>query len=137
MDLFCVTTSIEKRACVGCTVFMQGSAPPHIANPVKRLLSMHFENDRIIKRHFPRNWPSRSPDLNPCDFWLWCYLKHVGFSGPIANLAELNTRVAQHIHNNSTDTLRSVVEHAISRFELVAQNGGQHIEHFLSKYRES
>ncbi|GBM47046.1 hypothetical protein AVEN_155429-1, partial [Araneus ventricosus] len=54
------------------------------------------------------------------------------FSGPIANLAELKARTVQLIHNISTDTLRSVVEHAISQFEIVAENGGQHIEHFLS-----
>ncbi|GBO29078.1 hypothetical protein AVEN_135027-1 [Araneus ventricosus] len=71
---------------------MQDSAPPHIANPVKRLLSVHFEYDRIISSHFATHWPPRSPDLKPCDFWLWGYLKHVAFSGPIANLAELKTR---------------------------------------------
>ncbi|GBN65801.1 hypothetical protein AVEN_85675-1, partial [Araneus ventricosus] len=30
-------------------------------------------------------WPSRSPDLNPCDFWLWGYLKDVVFSTPIVD----------------------------------------------------
>ncbi|GBM06620.1 hypothetical protein AVEN_220053-1 [Araneus ventricosus] len=59
-------------------------------------------------------------------------LKHVAFCGPIANLAELKRRIAQRIHYISTDMLRPVVEHAISRFELVAENGGQYIEHFLS-----
>ncbi|GBM29650.1 hypothetical protein AVEN_125297-1 [Araneus ventricosus] len=111
---------------------MQDGGLPHISNPVKRLLSAHFGNDRIIRNHFPINWPPRSPDLNPCDFWLWGYLKHVVFSGMISNLAKLKTRIAQHIHNISIDTLRPVVEDAISRFELLAENGGQHIEHFLS-----
>ncbi|GBN64442.1 hypothetical protein AVEN_243948-1 [Araneus ventricosus] len=46
---------------------------------------------------------------------------------PIAKLAELKTLTAQHIHNISMDTLRSVVERAISGFEFVAENGGQHI----------
>ncbi|GBM04730.1 hypothetical protein AVEN_20179-1 [Araneus ventricosus] len=52
------------------TIFMEDDAPPHIPNPVKRLLRMHFGNDRIISLHFPTNWQPRSPDLNPCDFWL-------------------------------------------------------------------
>ncbi|GBN11410.1 hypothetical protein AVEN_157919-1 [Araneus ventricosus] len=114
------------------TIFMQNGVPPHIEDPVKRLLSMHFENNRNIRRHFPINWPLRSPDLNPCDFWLWVYLKYVVFSGRIPNLAELKTRNAQHIHNISPDTLRYVVGNDISRFERLAENGRQHIEHFLS-----
>ncbi|GBN46651.1 hypothetical protein AVEN_44258-1 [Araneus ventricosus] len=69
--------------------------------------------------------------LYPCDVWLWCNLNHVVSIVPIANLAELKTHFAQYIHNIRTDTLRSVVEHAISRFELVAKNGGEHIEYFL------
>ncbi|GBN59853.1 hypothetical protein AVEN_111687-1 [Araneus ventricosus] len=81
-------------------------------------------------------WPSRSPDLNPCDFWLWGYLKDVVFSTPIAHLAELKARIAQHILNMTPETLRSVVEHAVSRFQLVAENGGQHIEHVLHQSRE-
>ncbi|GBL77783.1 hypothetical protein AVEN_152987-1 [Araneus ventricosus] len=111
---------------------MQDGVPSHIANPVKRLFSMHFGNDRIISHHFRTNWPPRYPDLNSWDFWVLGYLKHVVFSGPIANLDELNTRIAQHIHNIRTRTLRPVVKHAIPRFELVAENGGKHIEHFLS-----
>ncbi|GBO03162.1 hypothetical protein AVEN_16513-1 [Araneus ventricosus] len=70
---------------------------------------MHFGNDLIISRHFPTNWPPRSPDLNSCCLRLWGYLKHVVFSGPIANSAELKTFIAKPIHNISTDTLRCVV----------------------------
>ncbi|GBM51059.1 hypothetical protein AVEN_123872-1 [Araneus ventricosus] len=94
---------------------------------------MHFGNDRIISCHFPTNWPSRSPDDNQCDFWLWGYLKHAVVSGSIANLAELMTRTAQNIHNINTYKLRSVAEHAISRLGLAEENGGEHVEHFLSQ----
>ncbi|GBN97251.1 hypothetical protein AVEN_71306-1 [Araneus ventricosus] len=93
---------------------------------------MHFGNERIISHHFPTNWPPRSLDLNPCDFLLWGYLNHVVFSSLITNLVELKSSIAQHIQNITTDTLQSVVEHAISRFILVVENDGQHIEHLLS-----
>ncbi|GBO00911.1 hypothetical protein AVEN_86610-1 [Araneus ventricosus] len=115
--------ALQQRGCVD-------GAPPHIATPVKQLLNLHFENDRIISRHFPTAWPPRSPDLNPCDFWLWGYLEDVVYGGPIANLAELKNRIKQDIHNITTETLRSVVEHAVLRFQLIGENGGQHTEHF-------
>ncbi|GBM25541.1 hypothetical protein AVEN_272540-1 [Araneus ventricosus] len=108
---------------------MKDGAPPHIANPVKRLLSMHFGNYRIISRHFRRNWLPRSCYLILCDFWLWDFRKHVVFGGAIANLAELKTYCATHSQHQRRYT---PIEHDISRFELVADNGGHHIEHFLS-----
>ncbi|GBM95628.1 hypothetical protein AVEN_256427-1 [Araneus ventricosus] len=99
---------------------------------MKQLLNLHFGNDRIIVA-ISQAWPPRSPDLNPCDFWLWSYVKDVVYGGPIANLAELKNRITQHIHNITIETLRSVVEHAVLRFQLIGENGGQHIEHFLTK----
>ncbi|GBM81473.1 hypothetical protein AVEN_163631-1 [Araneus ventricosus] len=112
---------------------MQDSAPPHIATPVKQLLNLHFGNDRIISCHFPTAWPPRSPDLYPYDSWLWGYLKGAVYGGPIANLTELKNRITQRIHNITTETLRSVMEHAVLRFQLIEENGGQYIENFLIK----
>ncbi|GBL94545.1 hypothetical protein AVEN_235631-1 [Araneus ventricosus] len=109
-----VIPALQQRGCVDRIIFMQDGAPPQIANPVKQ----HFGNARIISRHFPTAWPSRSPDLNPCDFWLWGYLKDVVFSTQIAHLAEVKARIAQHILNVTPETLRSVVEHAVSGFQL-------------------
>ncbi|GBN16525.1 hypothetical protein AVEN_64222-1 [Araneus ventricosus] len=115
------------------TIFIQDSAPSHIETPVKQLLNLHFGNDRIVSRHFPTARSPRSPHLNPCDFWLWGYLKDVVYGGPNANLAELKNRITQHIHNITTETLRFVVAHAVLCFQLIGENGGQHIEHFVSK----
>ncbi|GBM21250.1 hypothetical protein AVEN_149842-1 [Araneus ventricosus] len=69
--------ALQQRGCLDSTIFMQDGAPPHIATPVKKLLNLHFGKDRIISRPFATAWPLRSPDLNPCDFWLWGYLKDV------------------------------------------------------------
>ncbi|KAJ4437726.1 hypothetical protein ANN_17871 [Periplaneta americana] len=42
---------------------------------------------------FPDEWPSRSPDLNPCDFWLWGYLKDRVYQGNIRSLADLKASI--------------------------------------------
>ncbi|GBN87143.1 hypothetical protein AVEN_173265-1 [Araneus ventricosus] len=68
---------LQQRGCVDSTIFMQAGAPAHIATSVKQLLYLHFGNDRIMSRHFPTAWLPQSPDLNPCDFWMWGYLKDV------------------------------------------------------------
>ena len=77
--------------------------------PMMQLLKSHLENDNIISHHFPTIGPSKSPDLNPCHFWLCKYFLNVVFSDPIANLDELKTRTEQHIHNAIHKTLQSVV----------------------------
>ena len=43
---------------------------------------------------------------------------------------------AQRILNMTLDTLLSVVEHAIFRFQLLAEKSGQRIEHALRQSRE-
>ncbi|GBN44701.1 hypothetical protein AVEN_44808-1 [Araneus ventricosus] len=50
-----VIPELQECTCMDNTIFMQDGARPHIANPVKRLLNIHFGNDRIISRHFPTN----------------------------------------------------------------------------------
>ena len=59
------------------------------------------------------------------------------FRAPIANLAELKARISQRIWNITPETLRSVVEYAVCRFQLIAYNGGQHVEHVLRLSRHS
>ncbi|GFX99874.1 uncharacterized protein TNCV_259111 [Trichonephila clavipes] len=56
---------------------MQDGAPPHITRCVKDVLKHHFTEERVISRQFRHLWPPRSPDLNPCDFWLWGHLKQL------------------------------------------------------------
>ena len=47
---------------------------PHYRTDVRHWLNENFE-DRWIGRAGPHEWPARSPDLTPCDFFLWGYLK--------------------------------------------------------------
>ncbi|GFV54825.1 uncharacterized protein TNCV_3683501 [Trichonephila clavipes] len=85
---------------------------------------------KIISCHFSTAWLPQSPGLNPCKFWLWGYLRDVAFSAPISDLAEFKSRIEQHFLNVNPETLRSVVENAVSWFKA-AENGEQHIEHAL------
>lgn len=126
-----VIPELQQRGILDTTVFMQDGAPPHIGRCVKQLLQQHFTNDRIVARHFPIAWPPRSPDLNPCDFWLWGYLKSIVYGDNITNLVELKNAIHRHVRNISPDMLRSAVENAILRFNLLSENGGYHIEHAM------
>jgi hypothetical protein len=54
--------------------FMQDGAPPHFAVNVRRYLD-HEYRQRWIGRGGPIAWLPRSPDLTPCDYFLWGYIK--------------------------------------------------------------
>ena len=112
------------------TVFMQDGAPPHIGRSVKELLRATF-GDRVISRHFEDPWPPRSPDLNPCDFWLWGYLKDRVYQGNVRTLADLKTNIIRHVTSISPEMLRATVDHAVLRFQHVIQEDGCHIEQCL------
>ncbi|GBM41904.1 hypothetical protein AVEN_13622-1 [Araneus ventricosus] len=110
---------------------MQDGAPPHVDRSVQALLRAHFGDDQVFSRNFPTSWSPLSPDLNPCDFWLWGFLKYRVCGGSIRTLPELETSIRRHVATIDRETLRATVEYAITRFEHVLQANGMHIEQIL------
>ena len=51
--------------------------------------------DRWIGRRGPFDWPARSPDLTPCDFFLCGYLKDVVLRVPSATITQLQNQIEQ------------------------------------------
>jgi hypothetical protein len=64
--------------------FMQDGTRPHTASVVLDFLHDTC-NLRVMSNQFPdrfaygQNWPPNSPDLNPCDYFLWGLLKEIIF----------------------------------------------------------
>jgi hypothetical protein len=52
-----------------------------------------FGNNRVIGLGHDVEWPPRSRDLTPCDFFLWGYTKDKVFSSPPRNIDELRQRI--------------------------------------------
>ncbi|GFT81170.1 uncharacterized protein TNCV_3882741 [Trichonephila clavipes] len=57
--------------------FQQDGATCHTARATIDLLKDTF-GDRLISRFGPVNWPPRSCDLTPLDYFLWGYVKVIG-----------------------------------------------------------
>jgi len=55
-------------------LFQQDRAMAHTARTAMRVLYEMFPA-RVISRSGNNEWPARSPDLNPCNFFFWGYLK--------------------------------------------------------------
>lgn len=74
--------------------FQQDGAPPHYALIVREWLNTNLPG-RWIGRRGPYEWPPRSPDLTPCDFFLWGYLKDQVYSQLPNTLDELREAIQE------------------------------------------
>ena len=63
-------------------------AAPHYTVIVREWLDERFLC-RWISRRGPFNWPALSPDLTPCDCFLWGYLKDTVFKESCASVMQL------------------------------------------------
>lgn len=73
LENFCFP-QIDEFDNVNMMYFQQDGAPAHYKDFVRVALNNKFEQ-RWIGRGGPIAWPPRSPDLTPCDFFLWGYVK--------------------------------------------------------------
>ena len=81
--------------------FQQDGASPHRGNKVQKYLKGKF-GDKFIDKN---SWPPRSPDLNPCDFFLWGYLKSRVYNPLPNNLDELKDNIIREIKKIDKKTL--------------------------------
>ncbi|GFX54233.1 uncharacterized protein TNCV_2338671 [Trichonephila clavipes] len=123
-----VAPQMLQHQCLDSITFTQDGAPPHIGLCVQQFLRQHFTNDRVISHAFPTAWPPRSPDLNPCDFRLWGYLKNLVYRGRRITLADLKYSITLHVRSISVDQLRSAVEQTLHRLQILHLVVGNHIE---------
>ena len=71
---------------------MLAGAPAHNSLVVKEWLSEVFPNHVIAPNH-DVEWPPRSPDLTPCDFFLWGYIKCNVYNTPPASIEDLKQSI--------------------------------------------
>jgi len=55
-------------------MFQQNDATCHTADVTMEILREQF-GESLISRNGPHNWPPRSCDLTPLDYFLWGYVK--------------------------------------------------------------
>ena len=73
-------------------------------------------------------WPSRSPDLTPCHFLLWAFVKDTVPPVP-ANLQKLRDRIAAAVAQIDSDMPTCVWNELDYRLDICCISQGGHIEH--------
>ena len=105
--------------------WMQDGAPCHRSRIVTRALQGRFEN-RFVSLNQDIEWPPRSPDLTPCDFFLWGYLKQKVFRTPPENVVTLRRRIVD--ASNELREQRNFIRDSFNAMErkahvCIAKNG--------------
>lgn len=109
--------------------WFQDGASPHGRNDVGIRLRELF-GDQVVALRFDREWPPRSPDLTPCDFFLWGYLKCKVFRTPSNNIIELRMRIIEEfeaLQNDREMVRRAVADMRRRAFVCIDREGG-HVE---------
>ena len=65
---------------------------------------------RWLGRRGPHEWPARSPDLTPCDFFLWGLAKEEVYRAKYHTLEQLEDRIGEVITNVPHDFLQETVD---------------------------
>jgi Helix-turn-helix domain (DUF4817) len=112
--------------------FQHDGAPVHTARRVVHLLDTSFPQ-KWIGKGGNMNWPPRSPDLTPLDFFIWGDIKSkVYSSGKPASIEILRERVI-----NGFNELRGEIpakrwdQSLRKRVAACIEQGGGHFEHLL------
>lgn len=111
--------------------FQQDGAPAHNAIIVRQQLNEMFGN-RWMGTHGPVEWPPRSPDLTPLDFFLWGHLKTVIYADPPANLQDLKNKITVACRQLTKEQILAAPYREVSRrLELCLEKNGGNFEHFI------
>ena len=114
--------------------FMHDGAPPHFALGVREFL-----NDRYPGRwigcglNAPVQWPPRSPDLNPLDFFFWSHLKGLVYRTPVHSREELWNRILAEAHSitQNPDFLNATNASFRRRIDLCIEANNAHFENLF------
>lgn len=113
-------------------IFHHDGAPAHYLQNVREHLQISFLG-RWIGRGGPINWPPRSPDLNPLDYFLWGHLKQIVYAEPVNSKEELLNRIlnACELLRNNRDGIGRATNSFINRARLCINYQGNHFEQHL------
>ncbi|QQP53659.1 Transposable element tcb2 transposase [Caligus rogercresseyi] len=103
--------------------FQQDSAPAHKAKTVQNYLEANTA-------HFwpPTFWPANSPDLNPCDFYLWGRVEGIACNTYHKSTVSLKASIKRTMASLDPREVSKAVKSFRRRVETVIELDGEHYE---------
>ncbi|GFV57024.1 DUF4817 domain-containing protein [Trichonephila clavipes] len=112
--------------------FQQDGATCHTVRATIDLLKDTF-GDRLISRFGPVNWPPRSCELTPLDYFLWGYVKSLVYADKPQTLDHLEDNIRRVIADIRPQMLEKVIENWTSRLDYIRASRGSHMPEIIFK----
>lgn len=110
--------------------FQQDGATAHTARRSREVLQEMFPG-RLISLRGDVPWPPCSPDLSPCDFFLWGYLKAAVYRVRPRTLEALKEAIEDVITGIPQDMLARVGENFVERLIMCIASQGRHLDDII------
>ncbi|GFT70997.1 transposable element Tc3 transposase [Trichonephila clavipes] len=115
-----------------CALWAGDGATCHTARATIDLLKDTF-GDRLISRFGPVNWPPRSCDLTPLDYFLWGYVKSLVYVDKRQTLDHLEDNIPRLIADIRSQMLEKVIENWTSRLDYIRAGRGSPMPEIIFK----
>ncbi|GFU83224.1 uncharacterized protein TNCV_3738351 [Trichonephila clavipes] len=112
--------------------FQQDGATCHTARATIDLLKDTF-GDCLISRFGPLNWPPRSCDLTPLDYFLWGYVKSLVYADKPQTLDHLEDNIRRVTADIRPQMLEKVIENWTSRLDYIRASRGSPMPEIIFK----
>ncbi|GFU38385.1 uncharacterized protein TNCV_2433631 [Trichonephila clavipes] len=112
--------------------FQQDGVTCHTARATIDLLKDTF-GDRLISRFGPVNWPPRSCDLTPLDYFLWGYVKSLVCADKPQTLDHLEDNIRRVIADIWPQMLEKVIKNWTSRLDYIRASRGSPMPEIIFK----
>ncbi|GFX46760.1 DUF4817 domain-containing protein [Trichonephila clavipes] len=112
--------------------FQQDGATCHTARATIDLLKDTF-GDRLISRFGPVNWPPRSCDLTPLDYFLWSYVKSLVYADKPQTLDHLEDNIRRVIADIRPQMLEKVIENWTFGLDYIRASRGSPMPELIFK----
>ncbi|GFX70813.1 DUF4817 domain-containing protein [Trichonephila clavipes] len=112
--------------------FQQDGATCHTARATIDLLKDTF-GDRLTSRFGPANWPPRSCDLTPLDYFLWGYVKSLVYADIPQTLDHFEDNIRRVIADIRPQMLEKVIENWTSRLDYIRASRGRPMPEIIFK----
>ena len=96
------------------------------------LLRTRF-GDNLISRKGPVNWPPRSSDLTPLDYFLWGYVKSLVYADKPVTIDALEASIVRVIRDIRPPVLEKVTQNWTSRMRFVRSSRGGDMPEIIFK----
>lgn len=110
--------------------FQQDGATSHTSRETIALIATKF-GDRIISRNSEVNWPPRSCDMTPLDYFLWGYLKIKVYVNAPQTIQDLKRNIQAEIEAIDQLLLQKVIENFDVRMLACKRSRGGHLNDII------